>query len=273
MEIREIQLKSAILYNLVEIGGFYVKGSASWPELSEAIKKTHEDLTKLGQDYAAQQESCENPEEIDPVLDIVEESLNVVEQLDEQLQKQVPRDEMKDTIDNLEELNQNLAEIQNEIPLIEIVTEEMKDYDEEELIEIVTERAGEERVLTTNYLAVEKSVDDYVNDIISQEEHLNNLACMRELVTASSVELENFAKTIKDWKKETILEKNLLAEGFKQWLDALDILTNPGCLNDKDEETITAGMETAYSANEKLVMAQELTAFLHNEYIKSKKNL
>jgi len=43
MNIDDIELKSSPLFNLIEIGDFYIKGSASWPEFSEEIKKKPRD--------------------------------------------------------------------------------------------------------------------------------------------------------------------------------------------------------------------------------------
>ena len=262
MEISEIHLKSSVLYNLVEIGAFYTKGSASWPEVSSAVKKAQQELTGLGHDYAAQQELSDNPGEIDDILDLIENALIAVEQADKMLRTQTPPEEMRPIFSQIEMLNLDLAQLQSQIPLAEIVVDEKPEIDKDQLLEIISERSTEERVLTTNYLAIEKAAQDYASDLMNEAEYFDTLEWMRQLVSASKGELDKFAATIDDWQTETLLQKQLLDEGFILWLNALEDLSMPGCVKDKNENSFTQGMEKAYLANEKLVMAQELTSFL-----------
>jgi len=69
---------------------------------------------------------------------------------------------------------------------------------------------------------------------------------------------------VEEWTTETALERKLLVEGFTRWKEAIDILKSDLCIGDKNEEVISGAIETAYGANEKLVMAQELTVYVRD---------
>jgi len=209
-----------------------------------------------------QQESSEKAEEIDRILDIVEEVLSDIEHLDELLQNEDPKEEMTGVILQIRELDRELLELQEIAPLVEMVIDEEEVLDETQLMEKISDKVNEERILTSNYLAVENTVSDMVAGKLTPGEYLEAILMMEHLITSTQAQLDNYTASIKEWTTETTLEKDLILEGFSHWKKALGILKSPPCVEEKDENVINQAMESAYSANEKLVMAQELTAYM-----------
>lgn len=138
-----------------------MKGSASWLEFDESIKSAHKDIMTLGNYYADKHDLYENPIVVDKILDIIKEILSCIEHLDKLHQKETPGKEMVEDIEHLEELNIELLKLQEEAPA-ETVVEEEEIFTEEDLLEAVSEKIDEKRVVTRNYLAVEQATSNLV---------------------------------------------------------------------------------------------------------------
>jgi len=167
----------------------------------------------------------------------------------------ITSDEFKEELEKLENIQKSISHEEDE----KIIQEK---YTEASIMEEVLKRVKEEEFITTGYLSIKKSAEEFYKGEINKTDFNDSLEKMLEIIEAAKGDYEETYISPDEWTIEVYLGDKILFEGLEGWGKGLKTLKK--CSN-KDRAIIDKAMDIIYEANKKLVINQHLAKYIDEQ--------
>lgn len=188
---------------------------------------------------------------MEELSELILEALNIIEEM--QLEFSDVKEEEKEEIieeyiKNLRDINLNIYRLNKEVFSSGsgfTVTDSIKD---------AIEKFSDEDFKTTNYISIEKGVNDFLAGDMDKDQLLYLLVNMRDVIATAQEQYESLPVSEDELTLEVLRGDKLLNEGFSSWIYGLELIEES--LDEKDEETLYEGLDYIFNGNKKLVLVQ-----------------